>query len=81
MTEQGDDNSWKQRVTGVLNTSYNKLIQLLPVEQVTQTVGQWFSVSEAQVAEILETIRAELPTTEALLLENPKREKVQLSED
>ncbi len=75
MTEQGDDNSWKKRVTGVFNQATDKLTQLLPVEQVTQTVGQWFSVSDTQVAEILETIRTELPTTEALLLGKPQAGK------
>ncbi|MDP5016992.1 DUF697 domain-containing protein [Anabaena sp. UHCC 0187] len=75
MTERGDNNSWKNRVTGVFNQATDKLTQLLPVEQVTQTVGQWFSVSDTQVAEILETIRSELPTTEALLLGKPQAGK------
>ena len=75
MTEQGNDNSWKKRVTGVFNQATGKLTQLLPVEKVTQTVGQWFNVSDTQVAEILETIRAQLPTTEALLLGKPQAGK------
>lgn len=75
MTEQGDDNSWKKKITGVFNQATDKLTQFLPIEQVTQTVGQWFSVSDTQVAEILETIRAELPTTEALLLGKPQAGK------
>jgi uncharacterized protein (DUF697 family)/predicted GTPase len=74
MTEQ-DNNSWKKKITGVFNQATDKLTQLLPIEQVTQTVGQWFSVSDTQVAEILETIRAELPTTEALLLGKPQAGK------
>ncbi|MTJ08573.1 YcjF family protein [Anabaena sp. UHCC 0204] len=75
MTEQSDDNSWKKKVTGVFNQATGKLTQILPLEQVTQTVGQWFSVSDTQVAEILATIRAELPTTEALLLGKPQAGK------
>jgi uncharacterized protein (DUF697 family)/predicted GTPase len=75
MTEKGDDNSWQKKVTGVFSQATGKLTQILPVEQVTQTVGQWFSVNDAQVAEILETIRAELPTTEALLLGKPQAGK------
>ncbi len=75
MKEQGDDHSWKKKVTGVFNQATDKLTQLLPVEQVTQTVRQWFSVSDTQVTEILETIRAELPTTEALLLGKPQAGK------
>ena len=75
MTEQDNNNSWKKKITGVFNQATDKLTQLLPIEQVTQTVGQWFSVSYTQVAEILETIRAELPTTEALLLGKPQAGK------
>ncbi|MDD1421036.1 50S ribosome-binding GTPase [Dolichospermum sp. ST_sed1] len=75
MTKQGDNNSWKKRVTGVFNQATGKLTQLLPIEQLTQTVGQWFNVSDTQVAEILETIRAQLPTTEALLLGKPQAGK------
>jgi uncharacterized protein (DUF697 family) len=75
MTEQGNDNSWKKKFTEVLNQTTGKLTKLLPVEQVTQTVGQWFSVSDTQLAEILESIRAELPTTEALLLGKPQAGK------
>ena len=75
MTEQDNNNSWKKKITGVFNQATDKLTQFLPIEQVTQTVGQWFSVSDTQVAEILETIRAELPTTEALLLGKPQAGK------
>ena len=75
MTEQDNHNSWKKKITGVFNQATDKLTQLLPIEQVTQTLGQWFSVSDTQVAEILETIRAELPTTEALLLGKPQAGK------
>ena len=75
MTEQDNHNSWKKKITGVFNQATDKLTQLLAIEQVTQTVGQWFSVSDTQVAEILETIRAELPTTEALLLGKPQAGK------
>ncbi len=75
MTQQDDNNSWKQKITGVFHQATDKLTQILPVEQVTQTVGQWFSVSDTEVAEILETIRAQLPTTEALLLGKPQAGK------
>ena len=75
MTEQDNNNSWKKKITGVFNQATDKLTQFLPIEQVTQTVGQWFSVSDTKVAEILETIRAELPTTEALLLGKPQAGK------
>ncbi|WP_071187656.1 GTPase [Trichormus sp. NMC-1] len=75
MKPKSENNSWKNRISGVVNKTTARLIQLLPVDQVTQTIGQWFTVSDAQVAEILETIRAELPTTEALLLGKPQAGK------
>ncbi len=51
------------------------LARTLPLEQVTETVMGWFSVSEERVAEILVAIRAELPTTEALLVGKPQAGK------
>lgn len=48
---------------------------LLPLDQVAQTVVHWFSVSDAEVAEILAAVRSELPTTEALLLGKPQAGK------
>ncbi|MBD2292211.1 DUF697 domain-containing protein [Anabaena sphaerica FACHB-251] len=72
---KSDNDSWKNRITGVVSKTTAKLTQLLPVDQVTQTVGQWFSVNDAQVAEILATIRTQLPTTEALLIGKPQTGK------
>lgn len=69
------DDSWTSRLAGVWNTTTDRLMKLLPVEQVAQTVVGWFSVSEDQVAEILEKVRAELPTTEALLIGKPQAGK------
>ncbi len=74
-TTESVDDSWTNRITGVWNQAAARLMQLLPVEQVAQTADKWFSVSEAQVAEILETVRAELPTTEALLIGKPQAGK------
>ena len=53
----------------------DRLLQFAPMEQVAQKVLQWFSIDEAQVAEILATVRAELPTTEALLIGKPQSGK------
>jgi predicted GTPase len=74
-TTKSVDNSWTNRIGGVWNNATTRLTQLLPVEQLAQTVIEWFSVSEAQVAEILEKVRAELPTTEALLIGKPQAGK------
>ncbi|MBW4686781.1 MAG: 50S ribosome-binding GTPase [Komarekiella atlantica HA4396-MV6] len=73
-TKSGND-SWTNRITGVWNKATERLTQLLPVEQLAQTAVNWFSVSEAQVAEILEKVRAELPTTEAILIGKPQAGK------
>ncbi|MGI8504472.1 MAG: GTPase family protein, partial [Hassallia sp.] len=70
----GNDSS-KNRIVGVWNNATNRMMQLLPVEQVAQRLVKQLSVSEAQVAEILQTVRAELPTTEALLIGKPQAGK------
>lgn len=75
VTSRSGDDSKTKRIAGVWNKATARLMPLLPVEQVAQTVFKWFSVSEAQVAEILETVRAELPTTEALLIGKPQAGK------
>ncbi|NES80565.1 MAG: hypothetical protein F6K10_03530 [Moorea sp. SIO2B7] len=68
-------NNWKNRMAGIWNNTTEGLRKLLPVDQVAQKAVGWFSVSETQVAEILETVRAELPTTEALLIGKPQAGK------
>lgn len=47
----------------------------LPVQSAADTVVRWFKVDEAQIAEILQTIRAQLPTTEAILIGKPQAGK------
>jgi uncharacterized protein (DUF697 family)/predicted GTPase len=68
-------NQWKSRIADAWNQTTTRLTQLLPVDKAAQNALQWFSVSDAQVAEILETVRAELPTTEALLIGKPQAGK------
>ncbi|MBW4500363.1 MAG: 50S ribosome-binding GTPase [Scytonema hyalinum WJT4-NPBG1] len=75
VTLKSVDDSWTSRIAGVWNNATTRLTQLLPTEQVAQTVVKWFSVSEDQVAEILEKVRAELPTTQALLIGKPQAGK------
>ncbi|OLP17187.1 hypothetical protein BST81_17720 [Leptolyngbya sp. 'hensonii'] len=53
----------------------SRLTRLLPVEQVARTIVQWFKVSDDQMAEILTQVRAELPTTEVLLMGKPQAGK------
>lgn len=70
-TKLGD--SWR-RLTGVWDTATARFQRLLPAEQLAKAVG-WFSVNEDRVAEILAAVRAELPTTEALLIGKPQAGK------
>jgi len=74
-TTQSANNAWTNRIADVWKKATTSLMQFLPVEQVSQTVVEWYSVSEAQVAEILEAVRTELPTTEALLIGKPQAGK------
>lgn len=70
-----ENNSWKNRLNGVWNKTAAGLIQRLPIDQVAQRFVQWFSVSESEITEILERVRKELPTTEALLIGKPQAGK------
>lgn len=49
--------------------------KIAPMRWMLKTVTDWFSVSDEQVAKILEQVRAELPTTEALLVGKPQAGK------
>ena len=67
--------SWLDKTYGFWGSITSNLGQALPVQQVAQTVTGWFSVNESEIAEILKKIRAELPTTEALLIGKPQAGK------
>ena len=60
-----EPSSWMERVA-------NRVRKILPVKV---NPAQWFSINEAQVAEILERVRSELPTTEAILIGKPQSGK------
>ncbi|MFO7144657.1 hypothetical protein B9T16_25580, partial [Arthrospira sp. PCC 8006] len=49
--------------------------KLWKIGKVSDRIGDWFNVSDSEVAEILERVRAELPTTEALLIGKPQAGK------
>ena len=72
--KSGGDN-WTDRLTGGWNAATDKMMQILPVDKAAQTMAQWFSVNDAQVAEILAAVRDQLPTTEALLVGKPQAGK------
>ena len=68
-------NSWLDRLGSNWQKTTLSLKKILPVEQVTKTVVDWFSLSEERLAQILEAVRAKLPTTEALLIGKPQAGK------
>jgi uncharacterized protein (DUF697 family)/predicted GTPase len=67
--------TWKERLTGGWNAATQKAMQIVSVDKAAQTVTQWFSVDDARVAEILASVREQLPTTEALLIGKPQAGK------
>jgi uncharacterized protein (DUF697 family)/predicted GTPase len=72
-------NTWKDRLSTKITDSWQIVIdrttQVLPVDQLAQTVNSWFQVDETQIAEILASVRDQLPTTEALLIGKPQSGK------
>ncbi len=68
-------NDWRDRASKNIDDATRHLKKLLPVDSVTKKVASWLSVSDQQVAEILTTVRAKLPTTEALLIGKPQAGK------
>lgn len=74
-TTESAKSSWINRVSGVWSNAATRFTKLLPIDQTAQTVVGWFGVSEDQVAEILDKVRAQLPTTEALLIGKPQAGK------
>jgi uncharacterized protein (DUF697 family) len=69
------EESWTDRLAGIWHSATSQVAQRLPVEQAAQKIGDWFSVSDARVAEILAAVRAQLPATEALLIGKPQAGK------
>jgi uncharacterized protein (DUF697 family)/predicted GTPase len=72
--------SWKNRLTGMLQNSLHnstqRIKQLLPVgKAAAEKFLQSLTVNETEIAEILEKVRSQLPTTEALLIGKPQAGK------
>jgi uncharacterized protein (DUF697 family)/predicted GTPase len=72
---ESKQNSWTDRLSDGWHTTTDRVMQILPVDKAAETVSKWFSVDETQVAEILASVRAQLPTTEALLIGKPQAGK------
>ncbi|MCL2924781.1 MAG: 50S ribosome-binding GTPase, partial [Trichodesmium sp. MAG_R04] len=73
-TESKTD-SWQNHLSRIWHDTSKRLIKLFPVDQAVPIIMQWFTVDEAKVAEILVKVRAELPTTEAILIGKPQTGK------
>lgn len=73
-TESKTD-SWQNHISRIWHDTSKRLIKLFPVDQAVPIIMQWFTVDEAKVAEILVKVRAELPTTEAILIGKPQTGK------
>lgn len=70
---------WRDRVAALWQKSLPPTPRLFELpEGVANAFSTWFNVSDAQVQEILEQIRSELPTTEALLVGKPQSGKSSL---
>lgn len=67
--------SWFDKARDLIGGAVSTVGKVLPVQQFTETVMGWFSVNDAEIAGILEQVRAELPTTEAILVGKPQAGK------
>jgi uncharacterized protein (DUF697 family)/predicted GTPase len=66
---------WTNHLTEQWQLATDRVLQILPVDRVAKTVEKWFNVDETQIAEILASVRDQLPTTEALLIGKPQAGK------
>lgn len=73
------DKSAKSRFSGDLTNLQARLQvgwgRVLPVRWLVRSLTEWFAFDEAKLTEILAKIKAELPTTEALLIGKPQAGK------
>ena len=68
-------NDWKDRASKNIDDATQNLKKLMPLDRVAKKAGDWFSVSDEKVAEIITTVREKLPTTEAWLIGKPQAGK------
>ena len=73
--DKSTNSSWLDRFGSNWHKTTTSLKKLLPIEQVSEKVSSWFRISDDRLAEILATVRAKLPTTEALLIGKPQAGK------
>ncbi|BAU10161.1 hypothetical protein LEP3755_06410 [Leptolyngbya sp. NIES-3755] len=69
------DQSWWNQVRESVGNSVSGVTQRVSIDSIAQSLTGWFRVDEAEVQEILQKVRSELPTTEALLVGKPQSGK------
>ncbi|MEO1520044.1 MAG: GTPase [Cyanobacteria bacterium J06633_2] len=77
-SESTSSDKFKSRLSSISNaasTVWNTATSNLWERQPLQSVTQWFRVSDAEVANILEVVRTKLPTTEVILIGKPQSGK------
>jgi len=74
-SSNAENQSWRRAIASVWQNTTNRVQASLPFQKATAKLAQWFTVSEAEVGEILERVRAELPTTEIILVGKPQAGK------
>lgn len=67
--------NWKDSASKNLDDATKRLKKLFPVDRLSEKTVGLFNVSDQQVAEILTSVRNQLPTTEALLIGKPQAGK------
>lgn len=69
------DQSWWDQVRESVGNGVSEVSKRVSIESLAQSATGWFRVDEAEVQEILQKVRSELPTTEALLVGKPQSGK------
>lgn len=69
------DQSWWNQVRETVGNGVSEVTKRVSIEPITRSVSGWFRVDEVEVQEILQKVRSELPTTEALLVGKPQSGK------
>jgi uncharacterized protein (DUF697 family) len=65
----------KLQIKDIFHKTKSRLSKLIRIGKIAEKTVNLFKVDDAKVAEILEAIRAELPTTEAILIGKPQAGK------
>ncbi|HTL90484.1 MAG TPA: 50S ribosome-binding GTPase [Leptolyngbya sp.] len=70
-----ENQAWWNQIRKTVGNKVSDATKRVSFEPLTQAASGWFRVDEAQVEEILQKVRSELPTTEALLVGKPQSGK------